>query len=100
MDGGETVWDAGKTRQALDAMMFNDQLNNILSSNGISSPIINNRLNDERIVNALNSVEFAVKNIPVGGTELRNGEMINYIQKANTRTILTNNRRTFTPRNT
>lgn len=98
MDAGDKVWNADKTRKAIDAMMFNDQLNSILTSNGISSPIVNNRLNDERIVDALNSVEFAVKNIPVGGTELRNGEMVNYIQKANTRTILTNNRRTFTPR--
>jgi len=100
MDGGETVWDAGKTRQALDAMMFNDQLNNILSSNGISSPMVNNRLNDERIVDALNSVEFAINNKSYEGVKLDENGIKKYISNGQTTTYLTNARRTFTPRNT
>ena len=100
MDAGDKVWNAEKTRQALDSMMFNDQLNNILSNNGISSPIVNNRINDDRIVNALNSVESAINNKSYEGVKLDENGIKKYISNGQTTTYLTNNRRTFTPRNT
>jgi len=100
MDAGDKVWNAEKTRKALDSMMFNDQLNNILSNNGISSPIVNNRLNDDRIVNALNSVESAINNKSYEGVKLDENGIKKYISNGQTTTYLTNNRRTFTPRNT
>ena len=102
MDGGETVWDAGKTRQALDAMMFNDQLNNILSSNGIGSSFQpnNTTLNDQNIVSELREVVKAIDGIPVPSSRITNGDLENFIETKTTRIKQTNARRTFTPRNT
>ena len=99
---GTKVYNADKTREMLDSMMFNDQLNNILSSNGIGSSFQpnNTTLNDQNIVSELREVVKAIDSIPVPSSRITNGDLENFIETKTTRIKQTNARRTFTPRNT
>jgi len=99
---GTKVYNADKTREMLDSMMFNDQLNNILSSNGIGSSFQpnNTTLNDQNIVSELREVVKAIDGIPVPSSRITNGDLENFIETNTTRIKQTNARRTFTPRNT
>jgi len=88
LNKGDKVLNNDKT---MDFLMFNSDLNNILSNNGISSPIVNvqgNTTDLTPVVNAINSKETFQLSIDENGFNKR-------IKNGHTSKVITNRRTSF-----
>ena len=85
---GDKVLNNAKT---MDYLMFNNDLNNILTGNNISSPKV--ELNAPSV--DLTPVVNAINNKPVFGQRITNGELKDYLSNGSEEIERTNKRRGF-----
>jgi len=88
LNKGDKVLTNDKT---MDFLMFNSDLNNILSNNGIGSPIVNvqgNTTDLTPVVNAINNKPTTNININKGGLDV-------YVKNGHTSKVITNRRTSF-----